>query len=56
MKVILISKLRRNIQKFMDLANTLVQEWDNIPHAMILRYVRSMRHRLIACIESRGID
>ena len=26
----------------------------NIPGATILRYIRSMRHQIIACVDSRG--
>ena len=37
-----------------DLENALIQEWNNIPNVVIRRYVRSMRGRLAACINSRG--
>ena len=31
-----------------------VQEWNNIPDAMILHYLRSMRSPIIPCFNSRG--
>ena len=47
-------KVARNINNFVDLATALVQEWITTRDAMILRYVRSIRRRMIACIDRRG--
>ena len=43
-----------NVHNLRDLENALIQEWNNIPNVVIRRYVRSMRGRLAACINSRG--
>ena len=45
---------RGNIDNLKDLENALIQEWNNIPNVVIRRYVRSMRGRRAACINSRG--
>ena len=45
---------RRNIHNLRDLENALIQEWSNISNVVIRHYVRSMRGRLAACINSRG--
>ena len=45
---------RGNVHNLRDLKNALIQEWNNIPNVVIRRYVRSMRGRLAACINSRG--
>ena len=45
---------RGNAHNLRDLENALIQEWNNIPNVVIRRYVRSMRGRLAACINSRG--
>ena len=45
---------RGNVHNLRDLENALIQEWINIPNVIIRRYVRSMRGRLAACINSRG--
>ena len=45
---------RGNAHNLRDLENALIQEWNNIPNVYIRRYVRSMRGRLAACINSRG--
>ena len=45
---------RRNVHNIRDLENALIQEWNNIPNIVVRRYVRSMRGRLAACINSRG--
>ena len=45
---------RGNVHNLRDLENALIQEWNNIPNVVIIRYVRSMRGRLAACINSRG--
>ena len=37
-----------------DLENALIQDWNNIPNVVIRHYVRSMRGRLAACINSQG--
>ena len=41
-------RARRNVHNLRDLYDALIQEWNN------RRYVRSMRGRLAACIDSRG--
>ena len=44
-----------NVHNLRDLENALIQtEWNNIPNVVIRSYVRSMRGRLAACINSRG--
>ena len=43
-----------NVHNLRDLENALIQEWNNIPNVVIRRYVRSMRGRLAACINSPG--
>ena len=47
-------RARGNVHNIRDLANALIQEWNNIPNVVIRRYIRSMRGRLAACINSRG--
>ena len=47
-------RARGNVHNLKDLENASVQEWNNIPNNVIRRYVRSMRGRLAACINSRG--
>ena len=47
-------RARGNVQNLKDLENALIHEWNNIPNVVIRRYVRSMRGRLAACINSRG--
>ena len=47
-------RARGNVHNLRDLENTLNQEWNNIPKVIIRRYVRSMRGRFAACINSRG--
>ena len=47
-------RARGNVHNLRDLENALIQEWNNIPNVVIRRYVRSMRGRLAACINSRG--
>ena len=47
-------RARGNVHNLRDLENALIQEWNNIPNVVIRRYVRSMRSRLAACINSRG--
>ena len=47
-------KARGNVHNLRDLENTLFQEWNNIPNVVFRCYVRSMRGRLAACINSRG--
>ena len=46
-------RARGNVHNHRYLENALIQEWNNIPN-IIRRYVRSMRGRLAACINSRG--
>ena len=46
--------LRENVHNLRDLENALIQEWNNIPNVVITRYLRSMRGRLAACINSEG--
>ena len=45
-------RARGNVGNLRDLQNGLIQEWNNIPNVVIRRYVRSMRGRLAACINS----
>jgi len=40
------------IDNVRDLTRALQQEWRNLPNALILRYVTSMRRRIIACIHA----
>ena len=47
-------RARGNVHNLTDLENALIQEWNNIPNVVIRRYVRSVRGRLAACINSRG--
>ena len=47
-------RARGNVHTLRDLENTLIQEWKNVPKVVIRCYVRSMRGRLAACINSRG--
>ena len=47
-------RARGNVHNLRDLENALIQEWNDIPNVVIRRYVRSMRGRLAACINSRG--
>ena len=47
-------RARGNVHNLGDLENALIQEWNNIPNVVIRRYVRSMRGRLAACMNSRG--
>ena len=47
-------RARGNVNNVRDLENALIQEWNNIHNVVIRRYVRSMRGRLAACINSRG--
>ena len=47
-------RARGNVHNLRDLENALIQEWNNIPNVVIRRYVRSMRGRLAACINSGG--
>ena len=44
---------RANVHNPRDLENALIQEWNNIPYVVIRRYVRPMRGRLAACINSQ---
>ena len=46
-------RARGNVHNLRDLENALIQEWNDIPNVVIRRYVRSMRGRLAACINSR---
>ena len=43
-----------NVHNLRDLENALIKKWNNIPNVDIRRYVRSIRGRLAACINSRG--
>ena len=47
-------RARGNVHNLRDLENALIQERNNIPNVVIRRYVRSVRGRLAACINSRG--
>ena len=47
-------RARGSVHNLRDLENAVIQEWNNIPNIVIRRYVRSMRGRLAACINSRG--
>ena len=46
-------RARGNVHNLRDLENAFIQEWDNIPNVIFRRYVRSMRGRLAASINSR---
>ena len=46
-------RARGKVHNLRDLENALIQEWKNIPNVVIRRYVRSMRGRFAACINSR---
>ena len=45
---------RWNVHNLRDLENALIQAWSNIPNVVLRRNVRSMRGRIVACINSRG--
>ena len=47
-------RARGNVHNLRDLENALIQEWNNIPNVVIRRYLRPMRGRLAACINSRS--
>ena len=47
-------RARGNVHNLRDLENALIQEWNDIANVVIRRYVRSVRGRLAACINSRG--
>ena len=47
-------RARGNVHNLRNLENALIQEWNYIPNVVIRRYVRSMRSRLTASINSRG--
>ena len=47
-------RARGNVHNLTDLEHALIQEWNNIPNVVIRRYVRSIRSRLAACMNSRG--
>ena len=47
-------RARGNVHNLRDLENALIQEWNNVPNVVIRRYVKLMRGRLAACINSRG--
>ena len=47
-------RARGNVHNLRNLENALIQEWNNIPKVVIRRFIRSMRGRLAACINSRG--
>jgi len=42
------------IDNVRDLTRALQQEWRNLPNVLVLRYVTSMRRRIIACIRANG--
>ena len=48
------ARARGNVNNLRDLENASIQDWNNIPNVDIRRYVRSMRGRFAACINSRG--
>ena len=48
-------RTRGNKYNLRDLENALIQEWNNIPNVVIRRYVRSVRGRRAACINSQGV-
>ena len=41
-------------QNMQQLARVLVRLWNNIPQQFLARVVRSMRQRVLACIQARG--
>ena len=47
-------RARVNVHNLRDLENAFIQEWNNIPNVGIRGYVRSLRGRFAACINSRG--
>ena len=47
-------RARGNEHNLRDPEKALIQEWNNIPNAVIRRYVRSVPGRLAACINCRG--
>ena len=47
-------RARGNVHNLRDLENAVILEWNNIPNVVITSYIRSMRGRLAACINSRG--
>ena len=47
-------RARGNVHNLRDLENASIQELNNISNVVIRRYVRSMRGRLAACINSPG--
>ena len=47
-------KVRARGNNLRDLEYAIIQELNYIPNVVITRYVRSMRGRLAACINSRG--
>ena len=47
-------RARGNVHNFRNLENALIQEWNIIANVVIRHYVRSLRGRLAACINSRG--
>ena len=45
-------RARGNVHNLRNMENAIIQEWNNIPNVVIRRYVRSIRGRLAACINS----
>ncbi len=48
------ARANHQIDNIRDLTRALQQEWRNLPNALILRYVTSMRRIIMACIHANG--
>ena len=48
------ARANHQIDNVRDLTRALQQEWRNLPNALVLRYVTSMRRMIIACILANG--
>ena len=46
------ARANHQIDNVRDLTRALQQEWRNLRNALVLRYVRSMRRRIITCIHA----
>lgn len=44
----------QQINTVAQLRQALVREWNNLPNALVQRYVNSMRRRIQACIQANG--
>jgi len=48
------ARANHQIDNVRDPTRALQQEWRNLSNALVLRYVTSMRRRIIACIRANG--